>query len=177
VPVAEPSGEYTVTCSVDLSPLFGKIVSEKKITITQPPADILEKRLAELRSDNEQTRISAAHDLAHFQKDAERVFPALQTCFGSADDPLKNAAFNSMGSYADQIAVHFEFFIKILGDSKHHDSIRARTVMYLSGYGPIDPRIQTALDEAKEALKASDLGPSLKYYIDHYASRSKEASD
>jgi len=177
VPVAEPSGEYTVTCSVDLSPLFGKIVSEKEITITRPPADILEQRLGELRSDDYQIRLAAAYDLAHFDDEGERVLPALLSCFGSAEGSLRSAAFNSMGSYPEQIAAHFEFFLKIVRSKKEVDRLRSRAASYLAWHAPIDERVQKALEAANEALKESRYGQSIIHYLNYYRSRANEPSD
>lgn len=177
MPVAEPSGEYTVTCSVDLSPLFGKIVSEQTITITRPPNNILDQRLAELRSDDEQTSRTAAYDLAYFEDDGERVFPALRACFGKAEGSVKSAALSSMRTYTEQIAKHPDFFLEIVGNGKLSESDRSSAARYLAWHAPIDARIQKTLEETAEALKDTRYGQSITYYLEYYERRKKDVTD
>jgi len=175
VPVAEPSGEYTATCSVDLSPAFGTIVSERKITITRPPADILDRRLEELRSEDENTRRAAAIDLSYFENDGERVFPALLECFKSAKGPLRSTALLSMGSYPEQIAAQSALFVKLLLDEKESESIHRSAAYYLAQYAPIDGNVQKALDKTKEAYKESRYSGTFEYYANLYKKRAKDA--
>ena len=80
MPVAEPSGEYEVDLSVDLSAVYSNLTDRQTLTITQPPADILDRRLAEVKSEDVNTRRAAVSDLAFFAKDGDRVFPALVAC-------------------------------------------------------------------------------------------------
>ncbi|MBI4879629.1 MAG: HEAT repeat domain-containing protein [Planctomycetes bacterium] len=152
--MAEPSGEYQVDLSVDLSPIYGKIEDRQTIAISRPPADILERRLAECASDDAAARRRAAQDLAYFKDDGERVFPALIRCLDDADEGVRSAAVYSMGRYPEQIAEHPEAMIRVLGDERLDASRRGYAAYLLSEHGPLTEPARAALSAAKE--RASD---------------------
>ena len=172
MPVAEPSGEYLVKCSVDLSPLFGKIEETKTIVLSRPPPGILDQRLAELRSDDINVKSLAASELGYFHKDGERVFTALAACFRSAPESLRNTIVYSMENYPEQIALRSTFFLEILGNNKYSDNLRKSAARCLSDSGPIDDAVEKAL---RAAAKADRKDRILAYFLAQYRNRKKAA--
>ena len=114
MPVAEPSGEYLVHCTLDLSPHFGKLETKNTITLTRPPKNILDLRLAELKSGDKEVRLSAATDLYYFTDHGDRVFPALISLLEDPDEDLRQEALYAMGGFPDQIRDHMDLYIKIV---------------------------------------------------------------
>jgi len=172
VPVAEPSGEYSVNCSIDLSPLYGKIEERKSVAITQPPADILERRLAELDSKEANERIAAARDLAYFEGQGERAFPALLTCLEDPVESVATSALYSMNSYSDQIAKHHDVFLQMLRNQKTLPRFRDRAAYYLGRFAPADSaEVLEALEEAKKLLDDLTKGRMIEYGLTQFRKR------
>jgi len=174
VPVAEPSGEYEIACSVDLSPVFGKIENKTTVTITQPPADILDRRLKELESDDVDTGVKAARDLSYFEKDGARVFPALLAHLDDPDESIRMSVFSAMTRYTDQIKDHVDIFLEILGNKEESDYFRQMSASCVSYYAALSADVEEALKQALESYKGHDYESAFKYYLERYQERMKK---
>jgi HEAT repeat protein len=180
VPVAEPSGEFETKCSIDLSPVYGTIEETKTVTITQPPADILDKRLAELESEDAGVRSMAASDLAFFEGEGERVFPALVTCLGDGSEGVRTSALYSLYSYPEQIAANHGVFLKMVRDTELEGRFRERAAFYLGRFGPAgDREILKVLEEALKSQKENPEGQfsMYAYAIQEYKRRMKTEAE
>ncbi len=156
MPVAEPSGEYQLDLSLDLSPIYGTIEDRQTVTVSQPPADILDRRLAECASDDAATRMFAVRDLAYFRENGDRVFPALARCLDDADGSVREAVVYSMGRFPEQIAQHSEAVMRALGDASMDASRRGYAAYLLSEHGPLTEQVSEALTAAAEAVGADE---------------------
>lgn len=172
MPVAEPSGEYSVVCRVDLSHLFSKIEETKTLSITRPSPDILEKLLAKLASDDSLTRLEAATELGYFQKHGDRVFPALVESFKIDDDNLRQNLMYSMANYPDQIEKQTTFFLKVLANKELPERIREYSAYCLGEHGAISPDVEKAL----EAAAANKKGGLETYALQSYQRRKKASA-
>jgi HEAT repeat protein len=177
VPVAEPSGEYDLLCSVDLSPLYGKIEEKKSVAITQPPADILDRRLAELESEDVGVRSTAASDLAYFEGEGERVFPALLTCLDDPEEDVAQSALYSLYYYPVQIKAHTEYFLKLLCDMEKPQRFQERAAYYLGRYGDASAKVEKALEEAVKANENPSSSRRLEYALNNCRQRMKTESE
>jgi HEAT repeat protein len=177
VPVAEPSGEYQVRCSVDLSPAYGKIEGKKTVTITRPPEDILERRLEELASEDASVRRIAAMDLSFFPKNGKRVFPALLACLDEADESVRMNAIIAMNSFGDQIKRHSAILIKMLRNEKEQVYCRSRIAYYLGRHAPVSEEVEQALKAAAASVKGSNYEQSFTYALERYKHRVQEEAD
>jgi hypothetical protein len=173
VPVAEPSGEYQVLCTLDLSPLCGKLETINEVTIIQPPADILDRRLAELNSEDENVRLQAVRDLYFFEDHGDRVFPALLTRYVDSGEAQRIEILSSMGSFPDHIKDHIDLFIEIVNNRDESGDVVDFAAYYLGQYGPRDDRVEKALEDAAAAHSESDFSESMKYALERYRKRVK----
>ena len=173
MPVAVPSGEYILDSSVDLSPLFEKIAVKNTVRIDQPPPDILERRLAELESDDGDVRNEAAMDLAYFEGEAARVFPAL---LAHLEDPVQSVRVNAleaMGHYSEQLGKHSKVFLKLLGDEEKELYMRSVVAEYLGRHAPLSEEVEKALEKAAISFVNESLGPFFVRARDSYRRRAK----
>jgi len=179
VPVAEPSGEYKVKFSVDLSPFYGLIKETRRLTITQPPADILEQRLDELKSSDASKRRAAAVDLAHFQDHADRVFLALIAAYNNDKQiGVRSAVVQSMGSFAAQIKKRPGVLISALCDKKMDQNLRVFAAFRLGHSGLLNDEVEKALQDAIGALEEDGSNELIRYALDEFnGRRQKEAKN
>lgn len=166
MPAAEPSGEYEVDISLDLSAVYGKITDRRTITIEQPPDDILERRLAELKSKEADTRRTAVADLAFFGEDGDRVFPALVACLEDGDEEVRKGAVYSMSGYREQIDEQPDVIIGILKNKKFDGNIRAYATYLLSRVKDGDrvfPNLLACLEDSDENVRTRAAYSMLQY--------------
>ena len=177
MPVAEPSGEHSVKIFLDLSPFYGKIEDERTVKIIRPPADILEQRLAELKSEDPQVRRTAALDLAYFQDAGDRVFPALTACLQDPEEQVRTYAVYSMGRYPKQVEKKADVFLEILRDESFSKNLKARCALLLGRYGPLTGEVEKALEKAGEAFRGDRSALTVEYALKRFEARKKEASE
>lgn|GEM_PF-2414117 len=177
MPVAEPSGGYDLLCAVDLSPLYGKIEEKHSIVITQPPADILDRRLAELESENPVVRSTAVRDLAYFEGQGPRVFPALAACLDDPSEAVATSAIYSLYYYPEQIKANPACFLKVLRNREKPQQVRNRAAYYLGRFAPKNAQIEKALKKAVEALEDPSSNGTLVYALKQYRDRMNEKSE
>lgn len=173
MPVAVPSGEYTLASSVDLTPAFEKIESETTIRITQPPPDILDKRLEELESNDVEVRNKAAKDLAYFEEEGEHVFPALLAHLDDPDQSVRVNAMEAMASYPDQLKMHSKVFLKLLRDRESEKYLRSVAAEYLGRHAPLEDEVKKALEKAAISFVNDPLAQFFLRARDNYRRRVK----
>lgn len=173
MPVAVPSGEYTLASSVDLTPAFEKIESETTIRITQPPPDILDRRLGELESGDAEVRNKAAMDLAYFEEEGERVFPALLDHLDDPDQSVRVNVMEAMGYYPDQLRKHSKVFLELLRDRENEKYLRSVAAEYLGRHAPLKDEVRKALEKAAISFVNDPLAQFFMRARDSYRRRVK----
>jgi hypothetical protein len=163
-----------VTCTLDLSPAYGKIEEKKTVSITRPSPDILDRRLEELKSKNAGTRRTAAMDLSYFPEEEKRVFPALVACLDDADEGVRMNVLNSMGSYGNQIKQHASVLIELLENGKELEYCRGRAAYLLGMHAPVSEEVEKALTSAAEAMKGGTYEQYVMNALDRYRRRAQE---
>ena len=152
MPVAVPTGEYTLLYSLDLSPVFGVLEYEETVEIAQPPADILEKRLEQISSEDATARRAAIADLRYFPDEGERIVPALVAALKKADDSARPLILSVLSAFPAQAAEYLDTFLGILETGKGYEPVYAAQL--LARMAPADEMIRKAMEKA--AASASD---------------------
>jgi hypothetical protein len=169
-----PTGEYDLTAKVDLSPVFGVLEHKQKIRLTQPGADVLEKRLAALDSDDAKVRRTAIYDLRYFPKEGAKVVPKLIEIVKSGDKTLVPAALSVLGAYQKEALEHIDLLVSIMsGDGSASERMGAA---YLVGrIAKKDPKIEQALVDGVESTEGT-LKQRFEYALSTYRRRHKVAA-
>lgn len=147
-----PTGEYGATARVDLSPVFGVIENVVKLTIEQPGEDVLDRRLAQLASEDEAVRRTAVADLRYFPDDAAKVVPALLDRLADDSSAVRVAALSALMSFPAGTAEHADRFLAVLrGGEEVSVSERYLAVLVLARTAPLDEETGKALAAAAQA--------------------------
>jgi HEAT repeat protein len=174
VPTAEPSGEYTILSFVDLSPAFGMVEDRTHVMIRQPPPDILDRRLEELKSEDREVRNIAVMDLAHFSREGDRVFPALLSCLHDSCDRVRHNALSGLSTFPDRIGKESPLLLKIVKNRDEADYLRYLAAYYLGGYAPKDSEVEKALREAARSITMSHWRQCVEEELERYLKRVNE---
>jgi len=148
--VAVPSGEYELTASVDLSPLFGVLSKKTSVTVARPRDDILDVRLEELAGADANLRRRALYDLRYFPKQGDRVVPALVAILEGDDASLRPAAIGVLGAFPKEAAGHLDLILSIT-TGKGSESERGGAAYLLARIAPKDDRYEKALTDGVES--------------------------
>jgi HEAT repeat protein len=148
---AVPRGEYEVRVALDLTPIFGKLLSEQTRLIEPPPADTFERRLADLASDDPVVRRAALSDLPYFGRQRKRVGPALVKCLDDPDGIMRRMALAMLQSFKVEAAAHADRVLDILEDRTGRvRGERTNAALLLSRTAPPSDRALAALTKAVE---------------------------
>jgi hypothetical protein len=143
-----PAGEYRLAVSLDLSPLFGAVNAETDISVTPPPADILSRRIAELKASDVATRRNALLDLRWFPQEGARVAPAVLAVLDEPDDSIRSAALNTLGSFPKEAAAASDRILALLSVEGAADYVRQSAARLLSRVAPPSKEVEEALAKA-----------------------------
>ncbi len=146
IPVAVPTDDYRVACTVDLAPLFAPVEGEATVRIEQPPPDILDRRLGELASADLAARRQAAEDLRYFTAEAGRVVPAL---VAAARDPqTAEPALRSLCSFPESGQRPQIFLAVLFSRDRYTVPARLDALWALAAFAPRRADVEFALREA-----------------------------
>jgi HEAT repeat protein len=147
VPVAVPTGSYELRASLDLSPVLGVIEHAETLIVTRPPADILDRRLEELSSENGSVRRTAVYDLRYFPEDGERIVPFLLNCLKDREGSVRLAALSVLTAFPKEAAEHVDVYLAILGGGDAVVKYERASAAYLLG------RVAPKSEEVEKALR------------------------
>jgi hypothetical protein len=173
VPVAVPTGSYEVTARVDLTPLFGVVETTRTVELTRPPADVLDRRLAELSAEKEAVRRTAAYQLRYFPDDGERIVPALLTRLEDEESSVRLAALSVLGSFGDEAAEHVDRYLAILESGKTSYE-KASAANLLGRVAPASETVERAL-RAAAASEDPTVERRAEYALKAYLTRTGAA--
>ena len=167
--MAVPSGEYELTASVDLSPVFGVLTKKTTVTVARPRDDILDVRLKELASGDPSEVRRAIYDLRYFPKDGERIVPALVSVLEGKDANLRQAAISVFGSFPKGAAEHLDLILSIATDTEGGYA-RGRAAYLLARFAPQDEKYEKALTDGVKSSEGS-LKRQFESALDQYRRR------
>jgi HEAT repeat protein len=173
---AVPAGEYVAKLSLDLTPLFGPIGCEKSLTITPPPPEAVERRLADLEDQDPVVRRAAVQELPYFSKDGKRVGEALGRCLLDEDGIVRRLALASLQGWPDVAAARCGEVLGILEDGTGRaPGERTNAALLASRTAPVSDRARSAFDKAlREATPREK--PILESALEFYRKRAAQAS-
>ncbi|MEN8151581.1 MAG: HEAT repeat domain-containing protein [Planctomycetota bacterium] len=176
--MAVPTGEYDLVASVDLSPLFGVLETESKVSLTRPGAEVLDQRLKELASDDPNVRRRALYDLRYFPKEGERIVPELVKALSDGDEHVRGAALSVFYAFPDAAREQVDLVLGIVtGDGS--ESERGRAAYFVARFAPEDPKVEKALIDAVESAEGPvkrRLQGALDYYRRMHPKKEPEKS-
>ena len=152
MPVAVPAGEYELHASIDLGTPFGVIEDVTTVTIAPPSADILEKRLKELESEDSEVRRLALIQLRYFRSDGEKVVPALLGRLEDKDPTIRMVALSVFSAFPQQAKEHLDLFLGLLrAELGVSLSEKVQAAYLLARHAPWDEEVLAAILKAEEA--------------------------
>lgn len=172
-----PAGEYEVTFSVDLSPLFGDLVFTETIELTPPPPDAIDRRIEDLSSDDPELRRKAVQELPYFSFHRQRVGWALAACLTDPDGVVRRLALASLQSFPDRAADHADTILHILEEKSGRVSgERTNAALLVSRTTPPSDRALAALEKALGESTERER-PIFQSALDSYRKRCEPVSE
>jgi HEAT repeat protein len=155
---AVPSGEYEITVSIDLTPVFGKLELAQTRQIERPSADAFERRLKDLASEDPKVRRKAVAELPYFGAQRKRVGPAIVACLSDPDGIVRRMALATLQGFAKEAAEHADTILRILEDRNGRArGERTNAALLISRTTPPSDRALAALEGAlKDAASEWD---------------------
>ena len=164
--MAVPTGEYEMTASVDLTPLFGVIEHKTTVTITRPPENALDVRLEQLNSEDANVRQRALYDLRYFPKEGNRIVPRLVEILESDDANLRSAAISVFNAFLKEAAAHLDLLVGIAtGEGSVNE--RGGAAYLVARVAPKDEKYEKVLTdgvESSEGYMKRRFEGALSYY-------------
>ena len=152
--MAVPSGEYELTASVDLSPIFGVLTKKTSVTVARPRDDILDVRLKELTGEDVNARRKALYDLRYFPKQGAKIVPALVQVLTGDDANLRPAALSVLGAFPKEAAGHLDLILSIT-TGEGNDSERGGAAYLLARIAPKDGKYEKALTDGVKSSEGN----------------------
>jgi HEAT repeat protein len=167
-----PSGPYDAFAKIDL-PGFGRIRGIARLEIRQPPDNVLEVRLRELRGDDVAKRRHAAEDLRHFWQDGKTVAPALLEAVSDEDETVRLNAITSLQWHTVHLGEDgVERMLKIAADTEEEIWPRTIAAWVYARSAPTDAASEAALKRAIESAEGP-LREHLEQALDQLRQRRK----
>lgn len=151
VPVAVPTGNYEVTCVIDLNPFFGVVTKKATLDLVAPGPEGVDQRLKELSSEDKDVRRTALFDLMYFPKSKEKVFAALLPLLDDPDGGFRAMVISVMSSFPHQAMKHVDRFIEIALDEKRDVSERGSAAWFLAQSAPASEKVEKCLAKLAES--------------------------
>ncbi len=168
--MAVPTGDYEAHGRIDLSPVFGVLTHAGDLRIEQPPANILDRRLAELESKDPSVRIEALTDLSNFPNAEKRIGPVLEKLLHSEEPELRSGTLSTLFSFPATAKRLTDEFVKLLAKSSRPPYERSMAVWLLSNYAPKSKRVETVLLAASRC-GVKDVKEAAEYGLQQYRRR------
>ena len=169
--MAVPTGEYDLTASVDLTPLFGVIEKKTTVSVTRPGKNVLDEQLKKLDGGEPNARVRALYDLRYFPKEGARIVPVLVKILKGEDASLRGAAISVLGAFPAEMAEHLDLVISIIaGDGS--ESERSNAAYLLARVAPKDERCEKALLDAASSSEGT-MKPRFDGALNNYRRRHK----
>ncbi len=139
--------------------------------MVRPGIEILDRRLAELRSGDRNLRIRALIDLRHFPEHGDRVVPVLLKLLDDENLSTRSIALSVLAAYPEEAAAHVDRFLAILaGGEKRGPGERGTAAYLLARVAPKHEKVERALAAAVEAADAAHK-PRFEYALRLYRKR------
>jgi len=143
--VAVPSGTYDARVELDLGPL-GRFERDLSLAITAPPADVLARRLRQLESEDPAERLAAVCDLAWFERDADRVVPAIVRCLSDPDRDIRQGALGAFFAFPEAAYRHRDRILALVrGGPDVHLDTRQTAAILAANLTPYAQDVEAAL--------------------------------
>ncbi len=168
--MAVPAGEYEIRASLDLTPLFGVLTCANPVSVYEVPADILERRLAELGSENAALRRNALIDLRNFRDDGDVVVPAVLKLVSDADESIRGLALSVLQSFPKQAVGVIDVVLPILESKTVSTYERSSAGWIVARFAPASERAEKALAAALEAAE-ENYRPQYENMLKQYRTR------